>query len=568
MARGVGQRYYYFARYYDPSAVLEAASAATKRADSGLDLFLWSGIGDATELAAARSTGTGVGVTALTRSTAVPLGPTLRQAISQIPRNTALFVDSGAYSAEGAGVNLDRHFVGGRPAWDFIFDSYRELAKGRRRDNTFVVAPDKIGDQATTLRRLARHAPALRALSRRATVLVALQPGEEPPWRFAREVDGLIGEGWVPALPLAGRGWRRALRPAWLERFVALRRPARIHLLGAGPPSQTQGRAGTVIPILRSVARKHHLALKVQSDSALSRGMTTATRQFREGIRRALPLDALEPYAVGGDAWKLPNGVEYDLTDDWTYPFALLDTRERRRVADDLRVDPQEPGPSGLTPQEKRTFVADPEGFLMNPPRTLLDDPSFWFSEVYPRFHKFVYREFLDTAGATELRKHALRGAAMERIYGAPPSRSKPIALISCGACKDAPGRSPSWKGPARDLYTGSLFRDQRTHVESKGLPYFILSAKHGLLQPLQKVGLYEQRMSSRKADRDSWSNRVLSQLERSLGSVRGRTFEIHAGRDYRDPLVQLLRRRGASVTTPTEGKNIFELRSYYKSHR
>ncbi len=45
---------------------------------------------------------------------------------------------------------------------------------------------------------------------------------------------------------------------------------------------------------------------------------------------------------------------------------------------------------------------------------------------------------------------------------------------------------------PAKDLYTSPLFCKARSYVERKGQPWFILSAKHGLLHPDQPVAPYD----------------------------------------------------------------------------
>lgn len=52
-----------------------------------------------------------------------------------------------------------------------------------------------------------------------------------------------------------------------------------------------------------------------------------------------------------------------------------------------------------------------------------------------------------------------------------------PHILIPCGNAKLAHA------APARDLYTGSLFRLARRFAEARG-PWWILSAKHGLVHP------------------------------------------------------------------------------------
>jgi hypothetical protein len=65
------------------------------------------------------------------------------------------------------------------------------------------------------------------------------------------------------------------------------------------------------------------------------------------------------------------------------------------------------------------------------------------------------------------------------------------IAVIACGARKAA---TPQ---PAKDLYVGTLFAKARAAVEALDIPWLILSAKHGLLNPEQVVEPYDQQIAT-----------------------------------------------------------------------
>lgn len=65
------------------------------------------------------------------------------------------------------------------------------------------------------------------------------------------------------------------------------------------------------------------------------------------------------------------------------------------------------------------------------------------------------------------------------------------IAVIACGAKK---AETPQ---PARDLYIGTLFRKARAAAEALQVPWLILSAKHGLLNPNQIVEPYDQQIAT-----------------------------------------------------------------------
>ena len=65
------------------------------------------------------------------------------------------------------------------------------------------------------------------------------------------------------------------------------------------------------------------------------------------------------------------------------------------------------------------------------------------------------------------------------------------VVLISCGA------RKLDHAAPARDLYTGSLFKAARRAAETIAKEWGIISARHGLVLPDQMVRPYEQRLDS-----------------------------------------------------------------------
>lgn len=60
------------------------------------------------------------------------------------------------------------------------------------------------------------------------------------------------------------------------------------------------------------------------------------------------------------------------------------------------------------------------------------------------------------------------------------------VALVGCGKSK------LEHEAPARDLYTGSLFRAARGWAERNADAWFILSAKHGLVHPDTVIAPYD----------------------------------------------------------------------------
>ncbi|MGE4553751.1 MAG: DUF6884 domain-containing protein, partial [Desulfovibrionaceae bacterium] len=138
------------------------------------------------------------------------------------------------------------------------------------------------------------------------------------------------------------------------------------------------------------------------------------------------------------------------------------------------------------------------------------------------------------------------------------------IVLIGCVKTK-RPGRHP-----ARNLYRSPLFRERRAVAEASGRPWFILSAKYGLLEPEAAVDSYELCLAALTAkERREWSEGVLRDLERLAGSLKGKIVEVHAGRAYLgNGLEAGLLRRGATVRHPVKGLSMGKQREWYKRNR
>lgn len=135
------------------------------------------------------------------------------------------------------------------------------------------------------------------------------------------------------------------------------------------------------------------------------------------------------------------------------------------------------------------------------------------------------------------------------------PEGRPDLVLIGCVKSK-LPG-----KHRAKDLFTSPLFLGRRRAAEASGAPWFILSAKYGLLAPDALVDTYDVSLNSAsRAERVTWSARVLSQLRDAVGSLSGKVVEIHAGAAYRNHgLIEGLESEGARVLVPLEGAKIGE---------
>ncbi len=126
------------------------------------------------------------------------------------------------------------------------------------------------------------------------------------------------------------------------------------------------------------------------------------------------------------------------------------------------------------------------------------------------------------------------------------------IYLVSCVAKKRAYSKS------AKDLYLSTWFVSARDRITREGVPWYILSAKFGLLHPDTVIAPYDVTLNSMGvADRRRWAERVIAQMEEALPSVD--EVVIFAGKHYREFLEEYLRRRFSSVMVPMERLRIGE---------
>jgi cytoplasmic iron level regulating protein YaaA (DUF328/UPF0246 family) len=124
------------------------------------------------------------------------------------------------------------------------------------------------------------------------------------------------------------------------------------------------------------------------------------------------------------------------------------------------------------------------------------------------------------------------------------------VALVSCVK------RKRESAAPARDLYLSQLFRGLRHYAEKHADTWYILSAEHGVLHPMQVVQPYERTLNKMpKRERLAWAERVQQKLLEVLPV--GAEVILLAGMRYREEIEPFLRNRGFSVSVPFEGLTI-----------
>lgn len=123
------------------------------------------------------------------------------------------------------------------------------------------------------------------------------------------------------------------------------------------------------------------------------------------------------------------------------------------------------------------------------------------------------------------------------------------IVLVSCVKTKRPEAAA------AKDLYISALFRKERSYAERRGVPWYILSAEHGLVAPEQCLAPYERYLPDESLTyRDEWGVKVVDDLEQVEGPMKGKVIEIHASAVYLDAIRSRLQSRGAVILEPLRG--------------
>jgi hypothetical protein len=114
----------------------------------------------------------------------------------------------------------------------------------------------------------------------------------------------------------------------------------------------------------------------------------------------------------------------------------------------------------------------------------------------------------------------------------------------------------------ARDLYCSDWFIKAREYVETLNVPWFILSAKYGLVRSRQRLRPYERTLANMtRAEQRAWATRVVRQLQRIVR--RGDRVVLLAGWIYRRDLEPALRNLGARAEAPLKRLSFGEQKAW-----
>jgi hypothetical protein len=138
------------------------------------------------------------------------------------------------------------------------------------------------------------------------------------------------------------------------------------------------------------------------------------------------------------------------------------------------------------------------------------------------------------------------RPAGDPNVVDVPSGR---VVLIgSSGAMAASPG-------PAAAVFESPGFARARGHAARSGSPWFVLSAKHGLLDPGDVVGPFDLQLGDQPLGyRTAWGEWVAASLAVRL-RLQDVVVEVHGGVDFAQPLRQPLARRGAALELSLPGQ-------------
>jgi hypothetical protein len=139
---------------------------------------------------------------------------------------------------------------------------------------------------------------------------------------------------------------------------------------------------------------------------------------------------------------------------------------------------------------------------------------------------------------------------------------TREVGLVSCVKSKR--------DGPSipKELYTSEYYQKMRQYAEQEHDDWWILSAKHGLLDPNgDQIEPYEETLvGAPVARKREWSSRVRSELDEAGLLTDSTELVIHAGKSYYEELFPLLEDTDVSaISIPTEGLGIGEKLAWYK---
>jgi hypothetical protein len=251
-----------------------------------------------------------------------------------------VFVDTGAYAELSASTPIPPRL------WEQMLDAQFELAR-RLGPLAVIVLPDKVGDQATTLRRLRRYSDQVgEILDAGARGVGVLHRGRRSPAEFAEAVAEALGRyDWLVGFPTVRAKWEpHEIRQALDE--ISWQPPG-VHLLGIGPANPRWGEYTSALAPLPASAWASSDAVVLKRFVKREAALGPLTRE--QDVARA----AIQEEAWGA-LWDPLVEELVDPTEQVPYPSAWLPLTRAQSIAREGRKA------GWLTAQEARVFAADP----------------------------------------------------------------------------------------------------------------------------------------------------------------------------------------------------------------
>src|SRR5688572_2159875 len=138
------------------------------------------------------------------------------------------------------------------------------------------------------------------------------------------------------------------------------------------------------------------------------------------------------------------------------------------------------------------------------------------------------------------------------------------VGLISCVSMKQ------NREADASSLYISPLFKKSKEYALQRLDKFFILSAKHGLLKPTDKIHPYDMTLNNMsKEDRQTWAENVFNEFVKVIS--KNDEIVFLAGENYREFLEKKIIERGNKTASPLYKMSIGEQLqwySYYAEHK
>lgn len=136
------------------------------------------------------------------------------------------------------------------------------------------------------------------------------------------------------------------------------------------------------------------------------------------------------------------------------------------------------------------------------------------------------------------------------------------IGIVSCVKQKQ------EHRAPAEELYISDWFQKTKNYVKQNYDNWYIISAKHHLLDPKEIIDPYDESLYDMKADeRKNWSRIVYNQIYKKFLNPDSIRFFIFAGIKYRQYLLPLLDEASYTYNIPLNGLGIGKQLQWLKNN-